>query len=75
MKHENAQDIQLALSEILPIVAREAYFTAALFGMSSKLLDGREKKRNFEAAKKVGRPLLSVLSLLYFQDLWHCFRR
>ena len=52
MKHETAQDIQLALSEILPIIAREAYFTAALFGMSKRQLDGREKKRNFEAAKR-----------------------
>jgi hypothetical protein len=33
-------------------VAREAYFTAALFGLSAKHLKGREKKRNFEAAEK-----------------------
>ena len=33
-------------------IAREAYFTAALFGLSSKHLDGREKKKNFESAKK-----------------------
>lgn len=39
---------------MVPIVqiAREAYFTAALFGLSSRHLDGRQKKRNFEAAKK-----------------------
>lgn len=48
----NAEDIKFALSELLPVVAREAYFTAALFGLSSKAKDGREKKRNFEAAKK-----------------------
>jgi len=47
-----AEDIKYALSELLPVVAREAYFTAALFGLSSKAKDGREKKRNFEAAKK-----------------------
>ena len=34
-----------------PKVAREAYFTAALFGLSAKHLSGREKKRNFKAAK------------------------
>ena len=48
----NSQDIQKALSEILPVVAREAYFTAALFGLSSRHMDGREKKRNFESAKR-----------------------
>jgi len=48
----NAEDIKYALCELLPVVAREAYFTAALFGLSSKAKDGREKKRNFEAAKK-----------------------
>jgi hypothetical protein len=48
----NAEDIKYSLSEVLPVVAREAYFTAALFGLSNKAKDGREKKRNFEAAKK-----------------------
>jgi len=48
----NAEDIRQALNEMLPIVAREAYFTAALFGLSNNAKDGREKKRNFEAAKK-----------------------
>jgi len=48
----NAEDIGLALTEMLPVIAREAYFTAALFGLSGKNLDGRAKKRNFEAAKK-----------------------
>lgn len=48
----NAEDIKFSLSELLPVVAREAYFTAALFGLSNKAKDGREKKRNFEAAKK-----------------------
>jgi hypothetical protein len=48
----NAEDIKYSLSELLPVVAREAYFTAALFGLSNKAQDGREKKRNFEAAKK-----------------------
>lgn len=48
----HADDIRYALSELLPIIAREAYFTAALFGLSNKAQDGRDKKRNFEAAKK-----------------------
>jgi len=48
----NATDISYALSELLPVIAREAYFTAALFGLSSKQMDGREKKRNFESAKR-----------------------
>jgi len=52
MKPVNSQDIQKALSEMLPVIAREAYFTAALFGLSSRHMDGREKKRNFESAKK-----------------------
>lgn len=47
----NAEDIKYSLSELFPVVAREAYFTAALFGLSNKAKDGREKKRNFEAAK------------------------
>ena len=51
-KKVNATDISAALSELLPVIAREAYFTAALFGLSSKDLDGREKKRNFESAKR-----------------------
>ena len=48
----HAEDIRYALSELLPVIAREAYFTAALFGLSNKAQDGRDKKRNFEAAKK-----------------------
>jgi len=48
----NATDISYALGELLPVIAREAYFTAALFGLSSKQMDGREKKRNFESAKR-----------------------
>eukprot|EP00797_Seminavis_robusta_P004718 Sro1306_g261240.1 Pfam:Sec3 (922) ;mRNA; r:10148-12913 len=48
----HADDIRYALSELLPVIAREAYFTAALFGLSNKAQDGRDKKRNFEAAKK-----------------------
>lgn len=51
-KKVNATDISAALTELLPVIAREAYFTAALFGLSSKSLDGREKKRNFESAKR-----------------------
>jgi hypothetical protein len=47
----NAPDIRAALSELLPVVAREAYFTSALFGSNKKEKDGREKKRNFENAK------------------------
>jgi len=47
----NAEDIKYSLSELLPVIAREAYFTAALFGLGTKAKDGREKKRNFEAAK------------------------
>lgn len=52
MKPVNVEDVEAALSEMLPLIAREAYFTAALFGLSSRHLDGRQKKRNFEAAKK-----------------------
>lgn len=48
----NATDISFALGELLPVIAREAYFTAALFGLSAKQMDGREKKRNFESAKR-----------------------
>ncbi|KAL7566922.1 hypothetical protein ACA910_008645 [Epithemia clementina (nom. ined.)] len=44
----NAPDIRGALSELLPVIAREAYFTSALFGSNTKDHDGREKKRNFE---------------------------
>jgi hypothetical protein len=47
----NARDIKAALTELLPVIAREAYFTSALFGTSTKDQDGREKKRNFENAK------------------------
>jgi Exocyst complex component Sec3 len=47
----NAPDIRAVLSELLPVIAREAYFTSALFGSNKKELDGREKKRNFENAK------------------------
>lgn len=52
MKPVNVEDVEAALSEMLPLIAREAYFTAALFGLSSRHLDGRQKKRNFESAKK-----------------------
>ncbi len=48
----NASDIKFALNELLPIIAREAYFTSALFGHHSQAMDGREKKRHFESAKK-----------------------
>ncbi|GKY99706.1 hypothetical protein MPSEU_000924600 [Mayamaea pseudoterrestris] len=44
----NAPDIRNAFSELLPVIAREAYFTSALFGSATKDQDGREKKRNFE---------------------------
>ena len=44
----NAPDIRAALNELLPVIAREAYFTSALFGPANKEQDGREKKRNFE---------------------------
>jgi Exocyst complex component Sec3 len=47
----NAPDLRAALSELLPVIAREAYFTSALFGSSTKEVDGREKKRNFEATR------------------------
>ncbi|KAL3807903.1 hypothetical protein ACHAXA_008407 [Cyclostephanos tholiformis] len=52
MKPVNVQDIEATLGEMLPLIAREAYFTAALFGLSSRHLDGRQKKRNFESVKK-----------------------
>lgn len=48
----NAPDMKAALTELLPVVAREAYFTSALFGASTKEQDGREKKRNFERTRK-----------------------
>ena len=49
----NAQDIDSALREMLPVIAREAYFTAALFGLSSnKKLDGREKKKSVDHCSK-----------------------
>ena len=47
----HAPDIRAALSELLPVIAREAYFVSALFGDANKELDGREKKRNFENAR------------------------
>jgi Exocyst complex component Sec3 len=47
----NAPDIRAVLSELLPVIAREAYFTSALFGSTNREQDGREKKRNFENAK------------------------
>jgi hypothetical protein len=47
----NAPDIRAAFSELLPVIAREAYFTSALFGSNNRDQDGREKKRNFENAK------------------------
>jgi len=52
MKPVHMDDVELSLKELLPVIAREAYFTAALFSMSSRHMSGREKKRNFEAAKK-----------------------
>ena len=48
----NAPDMRAALSELLPVIAREAYFTSALFGAATKEQDGREKKRNFESTRK-----------------------
>lgn len=47
----NAPDIRAVLTELLPVIAREAYFTSALFGSTNREQDGREKKRNFENAK------------------------
>jgi hypothetical protein len=47
----NANDIRHALNELLPVIAREAYFTSALFGLANKEQDGREKKRNFESTR------------------------
>lgn len=51
MDSVNAADMKAAMSELFPVIAREAYFTSALFGSSNKNQDGREKKRNFENAK------------------------
>ena len=48
----NAPDIRNAVNELLPIIAREAYFVSAVFGDATKEQDGREKKRNFENARK-----------------------
>lgn len=47
----SAPDIKGALNELLPVIAREAYFVSALFGEATKDSDGREKKRNFENAR------------------------
>lgn len=47
----NAPDMRAVLSELVPVIAREAYFTSALFGSTNREQDGREKKRNFENAK------------------------
>lgn len=47
----NGPDTRAVLSELLPVIAREAYFTSALFGTNNREQDGREKKRNFENAK------------------------
>jgi hypothetical protein len=49
-KEENvsAPDIRHVLSESLPVIAREAYFTSTLFGVRGEETDVREKKRNFE---------------------------
>jgi Exocyst complex component Sec3 len=47
----HAPDIKAVLNELLPVIAREAYFTSALFGSTNREQDGREKKRNFENAK------------------------
>ena len=47
----NAPDIRNSLAELLPVIAREAYFTSALFGPATKEQDGREKKRNFESTR------------------------
>ena len=48
----NAPDIRAALTELLPVIAREAYFVSALFGITTKeQQEGREKKRNFENAR------------------------
>ena len=36
-----------------PVIARKAYFTAAMFGLSSnKKLDGREKKKSVDHCSK-----------------------
>jgi len=52
LKAVQAKDVEAALAELLPVIAREAYFTAALFGLSARHLSSREKKRNFENAQK-----------------------
>ena len=44
--------LKTKLTSLVSQIAREAYFTAALFGLSKKAMDGREKKRNFESAKR-----------------------
>lgn len=49
----NSQDINRAIREMLLVITWEAYFAAEMFGLSSnKKLDGREKKRIFEATMK-----------------------
>jgi hypothetical protein len=47
-ENKSAPDIRHVLSELLPVIAREAHFTSTLFGVSSEETYGREKKRNFE---------------------------
>ena len=47
----NAQDIDRAIREMLPVITWEAYFAAEMLGLSNKKMDEREKKRNFEATR------------------------
>jgi len=58
IKPVNVEDIEAALSGMLPLIAREAYFMAALFGLSSRHLDGRQKKN---ATPKQPKRVLKIL--------------
>jgi len=49
---DGAAVVKLALSEMLPVIVREAFFTSAFFRLT-KNIDGRSKKANFDIAKTV----------------------
>ena len=50
LSNKNAMTVKVSLTEMLPIVVREAFFTSAFFRLA-KNIDGRSKKTNFEIAK------------------------
>lgn len=52
LKPVNSRDIEMVLSEMMPLITREAFFTSAMFGSVDKNADSARKKRNFEAARR-----------------------